>query len=117
MRMTRHLLIAVAPILLLASCDPFAITDRRANRPVPGDQKKPENSENSGSGDHANGGENARPQPDPRPVPDRHPVAQRTENPNQVISPHPPYNVIDVTGFNSGQLARDPSTGKIFRVP
>jgi len=47
-----------------------------------------------------------------------YPVAERTAKPNQVISPYgPKYNVIDVTGFRSGQLARDPSNGKIFRVP
>lgn len=46
-----------------------------------------------------------------------YPVAERTDNPNQVLSPYPPYNVIDVTGFRSGQLAKDPSNGKIFRIP
>lgn len=45
------------------------------------------------------------------------PVARKTDNPNQVISPYPPYNLIDVTGFRSGQLAKDPSNQKIFRVP
>ncbi|NJM38745.1 MAG: hypothetical protein HC845_13235 [Akkermansiaceae bacterium] len=46
-----------------------------------------------------------------------YPVAERTANPNQVRSPYEPYNVIDVEGFTSGQLARDPSNQKIFRVP
>jgi hypothetical protein len=46
-----------------------------------------------------------------------YPTAERTANPNQVISPYEPYNVIDVEGFKSGQLARDPSNQKIFRVP
>lgn len=47
-----------------------------------------------------------------------YPYAERTSNPNRVISPYGPnYNVIDVTGFRSGQLAKDPSNGKIFRVP
>lgn len=48
---------------------------------------------------------------------DEHPTAERTDNPNRVISPYAPYNVIDVEGFRSGQLAKDPSNGKIFRVP
>jgi hypothetical protein len=52
--------------------------------------------------------------PAPRPA---YPEAKRTANPNQVISPYAPYNVIDVEGFKSGQLAKDPSNGKIFRVP
>jgi hypothetical protein len=46
-----------------------------------------------------------------------YPTATRTENPDQVLSPYEPYNVIDVAGFKSGQLARDPSNQKIFRVP
>lgn len=47
-----------------------------------------------------------------------YPYAERTSNPNRVISPYgPDYNVIDVSGFKSGQLAKDPSNGKIFRVP
>jgi hypothetical protein len=54
------------------------------------------------------------PEPAPRPT---YPEAKRTANPNQVISPYAPYNVIDVEGFKSGALAKDPSNGKIFRVP
>ena len=46
-----------------------------------------------------------------------YPFASRTTNPNQVLSPYEPYNVIDVEGFKSGTLARDPSNQKIFRVP
>ncbi len=45
------------------------------------------------------------------------PTARRTANPNEVISPYEPFNIIDVEGFSSGQLARDPSNQKIFRVP
>lgn len=48
---------------------------------------------------------------------DQYPVAERTDNPNRVLSPYAPYNVIDVEGFRPGQLAKDPSNGKIFRVP
>lgn len=46
-----------------------------------------------------------------------YPNAERTGNASRVISPYAPYNVIDVDGFRSGQLAKDPSNGKIFRVP
>lgn len=46
-----------------------------------------------------------------------YPTAKRTDNPDQVISPYEPFNVIDVAGFASGKLARDPSNQKIFRVP
>lgn len=58
-----------------------------------------------------------RPPVDRVPRRDEYPVAERTDNPNRVISPYKPYNVIDVEGFRSGQLAKDPSNGKIFRVP
>lgn len=34
-------------------------------------------------------------------------------NPDLVISPYRPHNVIDVKGFRTGQLARDPSTAPI----
>lgn len=54
------------------------------------------------------------PQPAPRPT---YPTAKRTANPNEVISPYAPYNVIDVQGFKSGDLAKDPSNKKIFRIP
>ncbi len=60
------------------------------------------------------------PPPSPQPPPTAtggYPTAQRTENPDQVISPYEPYNVIDVAGFKPGQLARDPSNQKIFRIP
>jgi hypothetical protein len=60
------------------------------------------------------------PDPDaaPQPIPRQdYPVAKRTANPNEVISPFAPYNVIDVEGFKSGQLAKDPSNKKIFRIP
>lgn len=54
----------------------------------------------------------------PPPVrPGEYPTATRTANPNEVISPYEPYNVIDIEGFRSGQLARDPSNNQIFRVP
>ncbi|MEO0446450.1 MAG: hypothetical protein AAF191_10295, partial [Verrucomicrobiota bacterium] len=28
-----------------------------------------------------------------------------------------PYNVVDVRGFRSGELAIDPTTNKVFRIP
>lgn len=56
--------------------------------------------------------------PPPEPTrPGEYPTARATAKPGEVISPYEPYNVIDVTGFTSGQLARDPSNRKIFRVP
>jgi hypothetical protein len=60
------------------------------------------------------------PEPAPPPKPQgkkEYPVAEPTEKPGMVISPYSPYNVIDVEGFKSGDLAKDPSNGKIFRVP
>ncbi len=46
-----------------------------------------------------------------------YPMGTRTNNPNYVRSPYPPHNVIDVTGFRSGELAVDPTTNKVFRIP
>ena len=54
---------------------------------------------------------------DPQPAEPSYPAAERTDNPNQVISPYPPYRKIDITGFRSGQLAKDPKSGEIFMVP
>lgn len=49
--------------------------------------------------------------------PSDYPVAKKGKKPNEVISPYAPYNVIDITGFKSGQMAKDPSNKKIFVVP
>lgn len=60
------------------------------------------------------------PAPAPQPTPPGiggYPTATKTADPNQVLSPYEPFNVIDVEGFKSGQLARDPSNQKIFRIP
>jgi hypothetical protein len=57
-------------------------------------------------------GESAKPKTE-----DKYPTAEPTTNPDRVLSPYEPFNLIDVTGFKSGQLARDPSNKKIFRVP
>ena len=47
----------------------------------------------------------------------KYPVGTETSNPNFVKSPYSPYNVIDVSGFNSGELAIDPTTNQVFRIP
>jgi hypothetical protein len=65
---------------------------------------------------------NTRPEPQPTQpsTPGNYPTARRTANPDQVLSPYEPFNVIDISGpprFKSGQLARDPSNQKIFRIP
>lgn len=113
MRMIRHLVLAAAPVVLLASCDPFELVEPRNHRPLPGRSGQHQSTANPGSLT-----DGQQPQIDPtRPVNERYPVAQRTANPNQVISPYAPYNVIDITGFNPGQLARDPSNNEIFRIP
>ena len=76
-----------------------------------------------GQGGNPPGGQASQPpyqapiSPPAQPGRDPYPMAQRTNIPNQVISPYPPYNVMDVTDVRSGQLARDPKTGEIFRVP
>jgi hypothetical protein len=46
-----------------------------------------------------------------------YPTGTPTSNPGYVKSPYSPYNVIDVSGFRSGELAVDPTTNQVFRVP
>jgi hypothetical protein len=118
--MSKHaLLLAVASFASLASCippDKVPPPNFRPNPPYPPTPVPPygENGDISPPP----------PTPDPDPVlpptPGTYPVAKATANPDEVISPFPPYNVIDISGpprFKSGQLARDPSNQKIFRVP
>lgn len=42
---------------------------------------------------------------------------KRTGKPGRVISPYPPYKELDITGLDSGSLALDPTTQKVFEVP
>ena len=101
--------------LLLISCEPIP------TGPVPRYQGPPDpGAYHSPDGRYGPGDEfptEPMPAPAPQPRRDQYPMAERTANPNQVLSPYPPYNVIDVEGFRTGQLAKDPSNGKIFRVP
>jgi hypothetical protein len=66
-------------------------------------------------------GEGAMLPPPPPSAPEvNYPMATRTSTPDRVISPYAPYNVINVEGFRSGQLAKDPSdpaNPRIFRIP
>ena len=45
------------------------------------------------------------------------PMATRTNRPGRVKSPYPPYSELDITGLPSGSLAKDPTTGQVFRLP
>ncbi len=117
----------VLATLSLFSCvppyDPYAPPPRfRPNPPYPPDQENPYERDRSPD-PYRN--LDSRYAPDPAPAPLRptppaagsYPTATRTTNPNQVLSPYAPYNVIDIEGFQSGKLARDPSNQKIFRIP
>lgn len=54
------------------------------------------------------------PQPIPPAPTSDYPLATPVQGTsNQVVSPYKPHNVIDVKGFRTGQLARDPSTAPI----
>jgi hypothetical protein len=54
-----------------------------------------------------------------KPVPpaSSYPMGTRSTKPGFVKSPYEPFNELDATGLYAGMLARDPTTGKIFRVP
>ncbi|QTN31341.1 hypothetical protein HZ994_03015 [Akkermansiaceae bacterium] len=123
-----HLITAgLAGCLLLVSCEPLPVGPEPRSGPYGRDQRQsypggryqqPENRYGQPDGRYGTGMElPPEPQPAPQPTRDQYPSAERTDNPNQVISPYAPYNVIDVEGFRSGQLAKDPSNGKIFRIP
>ena len=106
---------ATAAALILASCAPPPVPPPRftPNPPYPPQPVDPYGQTTDPAA--------PAPTPDsPTPPPSRpgeYPTARSTADPNQVISPYEPFNVIDVEGFSSGQLARDPSNQKIFRVP
>lgn len=52
-----------------------------------------------------------------RPSTEAVPTATRGSKPGRVKVPFPPYNELDVSGMASGSLAKDPATGKMFRLP
>ncbi len=117
MRMSKPILpAAAAASLVLASCypPPHVPPPRfKPNPPYPPQQVEPYDRT------YDPYGQNNDPAPPPQQPtrPGDYPTARSTANPNEVISPYEPYNIIDVEGFSSGQLARDPSNQKIFRVP
>ncbi len=108
---------ALAPLLLLTACQPPPLVpppppNYRINPPAPVPPYGP---------DPQIAPQPPRPDPEP-PVttPGTYPTATATDNRMQVLSPYPPYNVIDLSDLpdpGSGQLARDPSNQKIFRIP
>ena len=70
------------------------------------------------AGYYNTGGDQPPPQPAPQPAkPEKtsnYPLATPVEGrTGQVLSPSKPHTVIDVRGFRTGQLARDPSTAPI----
>lgn len=117
------LTLAATGLVGLASCTPPPPAPPPHFRPIPPyspDIVDPYATDDGGDSNPEDVGQTEprpTPSPAPSPSPGTYPTAQRTANPNQVLSPYEPYNVIDVEGFKSGQLARDPSNQKIFRVP
>ncbi|MBG7607038.1 MAG: hypothetical protein IZT59_03275 [Verrucomicrobia bacterium] len=129
---------ALGAALLVVSCEPLPVYPPGQRRPQP-DSYYDSNSRNNqrtdgrynspdsryeDRGGNQNSSYDNRDQrgdyqssPPRQPTRDQYPVAERTDNRDRVISPYSPYNVIDVEGFRSGQLAKDPSNGKIFRIP
>lgn len=76
--------------------------------------------------DVADGGNTPSPAPSPPSEPPKAPekvdpatvpAATRTSTPGRVKSPYPPHRELDVTGMRSGSMAKDPTTGKVFRIP
>ena len=44
-------------------------------------------------------------------------IGKKTSKAGRVVSPHAPYNELDITGLPSGSLALDPTTQQVFEVP
>lgn len=119
---TLHFLPLIAALALNSCVDPVAPPPQF--KPIPPNPPVPTNP----NFDPNQGGYN-QPQPNypttpPPPSspsasrsPGQYPVAQRTNNPLEVISPYPPNHVINIEGYRSGELVRDPSNKQIFRVP
>ncbi|MFT4175250.1 MAG: hypothetical protein QM627_01225 [Luteolibacter sp.] len=106
----------------LTACGPYYMPEPYGPPPVRTHRQAVEDQGNQDPYGPSGGPYSRDPAPEPAPSSSRgsgteYPTAERTSNPDQVISPYAPYNVIDVAGFRSGQLARDPSNQKIFRVP
>jgi hypothetical protein len=57
------------------------------------------------------------PGPAPKLDPASVPYGTKTNTPGRAKSPYPPYRELDVSGMKSGSMAKDPTTGKVFRVP
>ncbi len=113
------LILAAATLAGLASCTPPPPPPPprfQPNPPYPPVPVDPYGSQNNSSTQPPTDPP-VNPPPAPGPTIGGYPTATRTANPDQVLSPYEPFNVIDVAGFKSGQLARDPSNQKIFRVP
>ena len=113
--------LAAASIILAACTPPPPVPPPRftPNPPYPPEQVDPyaQNSEPDGPNRDISPPPPTEPRPEIPTRPGEYPTARSTAKPGEVISPYEPYNVIDVTGFTSGQLARDPSNKKIFRIP
>lgn len=112
-----QLLIAAASLAGLSSCIPPEPPPPRF-RPNP--PYAPEPMDPYGAQPDVSPPPAPRPEPPPPTATGGYPTATATDNPDQVLSPYEPYNVIDISGpprIGSGKLARDPSNQKIFRVP
>ena len=72
--------------------------------------------QNKQNGTYNTGGDGILNTPAPQTAPS-YPTANRSDIPGVVLSPYKPYNKVRVTGFSPGQLAKDPTTNKIFVVP
>jgi hypothetical protein len=112
MRTLKPILATVAVALLAAACNPPPDVPPPRFTPRPPLPPEPVDPYAQSPDPYGN-----TPPPQQPARPGEYPTATRTANPNEVISPYEPYNVIDIEGFRSGQLARDPSNQQIFRVP
>ena len=117
-RMNIPLVSAATSLILLAACTPPPAPPPHFKPipPNPPEQVSPYDDDSTTGQPADSNPSNINEQPAPT-RPGEYPTARPTANPDEVISPYEPYDLINVEGFHSGQLARDPRNKKIFRVP
>lgn len=113
--------VSVVTLLLVSCVDPAPPPRFRPNPPYPPEQVdpygNPQTNVEPSTQPNAPSNPDAPATTEPTHAPRDYPIAKPTNQPGEVISPFEPDRIIDVKGFKSGVLARDPNTQKIFRVP
>jgi hypothetical protein len=98
------------PPVLIQSSDETDVAAETESQPEPNPDPKPK--------------PESKPEPGTNPVVEKpivgkivYPEAKRSKRPGFHFSPYEPYELLDTRGIDTGELAKDPGNGKIFRIP